>query len=47
MIEKEIVSRNLYEKGRIQIGLRNDKEIQEALSLFSNVARYDRILKGK
>ena len=47
MIEKEIVSRFLYEKGRIQIGLRNDKEIKEALSLFDDKVRYDGILKGK
>ncbi len=47
MIEKEIVSRYLYEKGRVQIGLRNDKEIKEALDLFNNKDKYDKILKGK
>ncbi|MEO1258238.1 MAG: S41 family peptidase [Bacteroidota bacterium] len=47
MIEKEIVSRSLYERGRIQIGLRNDKEIQESLSLFNDQARYEKILKKK
>lgn len=47
VIEKEIVSRYLYEKGRVQIGLRNDKEIQEALSLFNDRARYDKVLKNK
>ena len=47
MIEKEITSRYLYEKGRIQIGLRNDKEIKEALNLFGDPAKYERILKKK
>ena len=47
MIEKEIVSRYLYEKGRVQIGLRNDKEIKEALELFNDKDRYDKIIKGK
>ncbi len=46
MIEKEIVSRFFYEKGRIQIGLRNDLEIKEAVKLFGDRARYDSILKG-
>ncbi|HHM21237.1 MAG TPA: S41 family peptidase [Bacteroidetes bacterium] len=44
MIEKEIASRYLYEKGRVQIGLRNDHEIKEALQLFDNKAKYDSIL---
>lgn len=47
MIEKEIVSRYFYEKGRVQVGLRNDKEIKEALKLFDDTARYESILKGK
>lgn len=47
MIEKEIVSRYLYEKGRVQIGLRNDREIKEALELFNDPARYNKILKRK
>ena len=46
MIEKEIVSRAFYEKGRIKIGLRNDPEIKEALKLFGDRAKYDSILKG-
>ena len=47
MIEKEIVSRYFYEKGRVQVGLRNDKEIKEALKLFDDTAKYESILKGK
>ncbi|MBK9015630.1 MAG: S41 family peptidase [Saprospiraceae bacterium] len=46
MIEKEIVSRAFYEKGRIQMGLRNDLEIKEAIKLFGDKAKYDGILKG-
>ncbi len=46
MIEKEIVSRFFYEKGRIQVGLRNDVEIKEAVKLLGDKARYDAILKG-
>ncbi len=46
MIEKEIVSRAFYEKGRIQMGLRNDLEIKEAVKLFGDRAKYDSILKG-
>lgn len=46
MIEKEIVSRFFYEKGRIQMGLRNDLEIKEAIKLFGDKAKYDSILKG-
>jgi carboxyl-terminal processing protease len=46
MIEKEIVSRFFYEKGRIQMGLRNDLEIKEAIKLFGDRAKYDAILKG-
>ncbi len=34
MIEKEIASRYFFEKGRIEIGLRNDPEIANALQLF-------------
>ncbi|MBI5916893.1 MAG: S41 family peptidase [Bacteroidetes bacterium] len=46
MIEKEIVSRFLYEKGRIKIGLRNDPEIKEAVKLFGEKEKYDAFLKG-
>ena len=45
MIEKEIVGRFYYQKGRIQIGLRNDKEIEEAVKLMNDKARYASLLK--
>ena len=46
LIEKEIVSRFFYEKGRIKIGLRNDPEIREAVKLFGDQAKYEALLKG-
>jgi carboxyl-terminal processing protease len=46
MIEKEIVSRFFFEKGRIKVGLRNDKEIEEAVKLLGDSAKYEAILKG-
>jgi carboxyl-terminal processing protease len=47
LIEKEIVSRFLYEKGRVQIGLRNDPEIVESVKLLGDQQRYESLLKGK
>ncbi len=44
LIEKEIVSRYFYEKGRIEVGLRNDHEIDEALNLFKDKAKYEALL---
>lgn len=45
LIEKEIVSRYFFQKGRIQIGLRNDLEIKEALAVLKDEQRYKEILK--
>ncbi len=47
MIEKEIISRYHYEKGRIKVGLRNDLEIKTAIELFQNPEKYKAILAGK
>lgn len=47
MIEKEIVSRYQFEKGRIKVGLRNDVEIKKAIELFNNPSKYQAILKGE
>ena len=43
-IEKEIVSRYYFEKGKIQIGLRNDSEIKEAIDMVNNPAKYKKLL---
>lgn len=45
LIEKEIIGRYYYQKGKIQIGLRNDKEIKEAISLMGDEAKYKDVLK--
>ena len=44
MIEKEIASRYYYEKGKIKVGLRNDKEIKEAIRLLNDKAAYAEVL---
>jgi len=45
LIEKDIVSRFHYQKGRIEMGLRNDIEIKEAVAILNNKTKYDAILK--
>ena len=47
LIEKEVASRYYYEKGKIQMGLRNDKEIEEAVKVLRDATQYQKILKGK
>ena len=44
-IEEEIASRYFYDKGRIQVGLKNDKETQNGIALLNNAPRYDSIVK--
>ena len=44
MIEKEIAGRYYYERGKVQMGLRNDAEIAEAISILNDPARYKKIL---
>jgi len=46
-LELEIVGRYYYQNGKIEHSLRADEEIQEALTLFSDPARYSSILSGK
>ena len=43
-IEKEIAARYYFESGKIQIGLRNDSEVREAIALINNPAKYDKLL---
>lgn len=45
LIEKEIVSRYHFQKGKIKIGLRNDAEIEKAVALLYNQAEYKKSLK--
>ena len=47
LIEKEIAARYHYQEGRIKMGLRNDKEIDEAIAVLTDSARYQKVLSGK
>ena len=44
-IEREIIARYYYEKGKIKIALRNDIEIQEAIKVLGDAPRYKTLLK--
>ncbi len=44
LLEKEIASRYYFQKGRIQIGLRNDEEIKEAVAVINDQKRYESLL---
>lgn len=43
-IEKEIAGRYYYQKGKTQMGLRNDLEIKEAVQLLKDPAKYSEYL---
>ena len=40
----EITSRYFYQKGRIKAGLNFDVEVEKALEILQDTARYNRIL---
>ena len=44
LIEKEIAGRYYYQRGKVQIGLRNDPEVKEAVSVLGDSKRYNEIL---
>ncbi|NJB87212.1 carboxyl-terminal processing protease [Lewinella marina] len=44
IIEKEIAGRYYYQRGQVQMGLRNDKEVQEAIAILNDRQRYDDLL---
>lgn len=44
LIEKEIAGRYYYQRGKVQMGLRNDEEIQEAINIIKTPARYKEVL---
>lgn len=46
IIEKEIAGRYYYQRGEVQMGLRNDREVQEAIAVLNDPARYAKILSG-
>jgi|AntRauTorckE5430_2_1112549.scaffolds.fasta_scaffold00080_7 carboxyl-terminal processing protease len=45
IIEKEIAGRYYYQRGEVQMGLRNDKEVQEAIAILNDPVRYAKLLK--
>lgn len=45
IIEKEIAGRYYYQRGEVQMGLRNDREVQEAIAVLNDPARYAKLLK--
>lgn len=46
VLENEIVSRYYYQSGRIEIDLKHDKEIKEAIEILSDSAAYKEVLAG-
>lgn len=44
LIEKEIAGRYYYQRGKVQIGLRNDPEVKEAVGVLGDSKRYNEIL---
>lgn len=44
-LEKEIIGRYYYQKGQIEISLRNDSEIKDAIKLINDKTRYESLLK--
>ncbi len=44
IIEKEIAGRYYYQRGEVQMGLRNDQEVREAIAVLNDPARYAAIL---
>ena len=47
LIEKEIAGRYYYQRGKVQMGLRNDLEIKEAIDVLNDSARYRKLLSGQ
>ena len=44
IIEKEIAGRYYYQRGRVRMGLRNDREVREAIAVLTDAGRYGEIL---
>ena len=45
LLETEIVARYYYERGRVQLQLREDTDVQEATRLFNDKERFAKLLK--
>lgn len=46
-IEKEIVTRYYFQKGKVQQTLDDDPEVKEAISILNNSNKYKKLLSGK
>ena len=46
-IEQEIVGRYYFQRGKVRKSLKNDPEVEEAVKLLNDPARYDKILNGR
>jgi len=46
-LEKEIISRYFYKKGKVQITLDRDPEVREAIDILRDTNRYKKILSAK
>lgn len=46
LLEKEIAARYYYERGRVEAGLRRDKDVEAAINLFKDKTRYNRLLSS-
>lgn len=47
LLEQEIVGSYYYQAGQLQLGMRNDKVLDEALRILNTEGEYERILKRK
>ena len=45
LLEQDIVSAYYYQAGQMQVGLRNDKTLAEALRILNEPGEYERLLK--
>jgi carboxyl-terminal processing protease len=45
LLEEEIARRYYYQKARYEASFKSDEDVQEALKLFSDLPRYQALLK--
>lgn len=46
-IEQDIVGRYYFQRGKVRKALKNDPEVEEAVKLLNDPARFDKILSGR
>ena len=47
LLEQEIVSAYYYQGGQLQVGIRTDKTVAEAMRILNDKDAYQRILNGE